>query len=330
MRLLAERDVETLIPYVDAIDAATEAYRLHASGMSSLPVRGDLRRTAPKSGCLLLAGAEGPDITVKSNVHAGPEDPRAPRFWGSLLTLWDATCAEPRALVAARSFNDHRTAAGFAAAARILAPKRVLTLAVYGAGKTAPSAIRYLKRVYPGIERILIVGRDPRRAEDLAARTASRPEMAGTEVRTADPAEAAGAADVVVTVTSSDTPVFPGKLVRPGALVILGGANRPTAREADDALMGRARVFVDARQDVMEKAGDLALAAASGVFDPDDIAGEIGAFVDRPAPEAAGRDVTVFKSMGLAVQDVVLARRLVAEAEARCVGTMLDLEGVDG
>ena len=327
MRLLTERDVEFLIASVDPIDAAAEAFRLHASQGSSPPVRGDLRRNMPKSGCLMLAGAAGPDLTVKSNVHAWPADPQAPRYWGSLLTLWDALRAEPRALVASRGFNDHRTAAGFAAAARALAPKHERTLAVYGAGKTAPMTIRYLRTVCPGIERILITGRNLRRAEDLATREASRPGMEGIEVRTADAAEAAGAADVIVTVTTSDTPVFPGARVRSGALVILGGANRPTAREADDALMRRARVFVDARDGALEKAGDLALAAESGAFDPADIVGEIGAFLDGAVPEAVGRDVTVFKSMGLAVQDVVLARRLVAAAEAQGIGTILDLEG---
>ncbi len=327
MRFLNERDVETLIDVAEAVDAAAEAYRLHATGSVPPPVRADLRRSAPKSGCLLLAGADGADLTVKSNVHAWPADPDAPRFWGSLLALWDAESAQPRALLSARAFNDHRTAAGFAAAARVLAPKDARTLAVYGAGKTAPMTIRYLKAACPGIDRVLVVGRNPERARALVAAASSWPAMRGVEIRLASAEDAAATADVIATVTTSDVPVFPGAAVRSGALVILGGANRPTAREADDVLMRRATVFVDAAQGAMEKAGDLALSAASGAFDPARLAGEIGAFLDGPVLRFAGTDVTVFKSMGLAVQDVVLARRLAAAAEARGIGTILDLEG---
>ncbi len=88
----------------------------------ALSVRGDLRQDNPKAGCLLLAGAWGGEhLTVKSNVHAYPDGPEAPRLWGSLLTLWDWQRAVPRALLSAHAFNDHRTAAGFAIGAQVLA-----------------------------------------------------------------------------------------------------------------------------------------------------------------------------------------------------------------
>jgi ornithine cyclodeaminase/alanine dehydrogenase-like protein (mu-crystallin family) len=115
--------------------------------------------------------------------------------------------------------------------------------------------------------------------------------------------------------------------VKPDGLVILGGANRPNAREADDDLMRRARIVIDARHGATEKAGDLVLALASGALTPDRIVAEIGACLDAPPPEAPGADLTVFKSLGLAVQDAVLAARLVAKAERAGIGLVVDLEG---
>ena len=329
MRVLSEADVAALISIPEAIDCAREAYRLQALGTEPASVRGDLRRESPKAGALLLVGARGADhLTVKSNVHAWRDGPDAPRAWGSLLALWDWRSAAPRALISARAFNDHRTAAGFAAGADLLAAPEARALAVFGAGKSAPMAIRYLKAVRPSLRRLLIVGRSPERVEALRAAASCWPEMAGLEIVVGlAPAEAAAQACLIATVTTSETPVFPGERARAGACVILGGANRPAAREADDALMRRADVFLDASAGARDKAGDLALAMASGALRPEQIRGEIGAFPEGPPPLGPGSDLRVFKSMGLALQDVVLAERLVARAEREGRGVVVDLEG---
>jgi ornithine cyclodeaminase len=141
----------------------------------------------------------------------------------------------------------------------------------------------------------------------------------------ADPARAAQAADVIVTITTSSEPVFPGEAVRPGTLVILGGANRPAAREADDSLMRRAAVYVDYLDACLERAGDVKLALASGALQPGRIAGEIGRFVGGEAvAPLPGTDVVVFKSMGIAAQDILLAQMLLARAEMSGAGISFD------
>jgi len=327
MRILSEADIESLIAIPEAIALAAEAYRLQADGSVPAPVRGDLRRDDPKAGCLMLVGASGPDhLAVKSNIHAYPGGPDAPRLWNSLLTLWDWRRAEPRALIAARAFNDHRTAAGFAAGAQVLAKPDAGTLAVYGAGKSAPMAVRYLKAVRPSLARVMLVSRDPGRVAALAGTVRSWPEFADVEIVVASAQDAAAAADIIVTVTTSETPVFPGEAVQPGACIVLGGANRPGAREADDALMRRAEIYLDARAGVTDKAGDIRLALASGALVPEQMVAEIGARA-APLPLTPGRDVVVFKSMGLAIQDVLLAQHLVGRAEQRGLGQIVDLAG---
>jgi ornithine cyclodeaminase len=335
MRILSEADVAALVSIPDAIASAREAYRLQAEdgdraeGGAMAAARAELRRDDPKAGCLLLAGALGPDhLTVKSNVHSYPDGPLAPRAWGSLLTLWDWRAARPRTLLAARLFNDHRTAAGFAAAAEVLAQPDARTLAIFGAGKSAPMTLRYLKAARPSLAELRLVGRAPERVAALKRLAEGWPEFAGVDVRTGlSPGEAVSGADLIVTVTTSDQPVFPGEAARAGACVILGGANRPTAREADDALMGRADVYLDAQAGALDKAGDIRLAIRSGALSEGRIAGEIGAFLPGPRALPVGAELRVFKSMGLPLQDVALAERLVARAEREGRGMCVDLEG---
>jgi len=326
MRLLSESDVERLIDTSTAIAAAAEAYRRHSAGIMPPPGRLDLRRRDGRGGVLVLAGHSFDRLfAVKSNVHAYPDPASDRRNAASLLVLWDAVACMPLALIATTGFNNHRTAAGFAAATERLASPNSRTLAVFGAGKIAPTTIRYLASVRP-FDRILIVGRGSERARQLAEAARRWPNFGSIAVNSeSDPVRAAQAADVIAAVTTSDHPVFPGAAVKPGAFVILGGANRPHAREADDALIRRARIYVDHLDGCFERAGDLSIPHASGALRRDRIAGEIGRlFAGQAEPRVPGADVTVFKSIGIAAQDLVLAETLFARAESRGIGVLFD------
>lgn len=313
MRLFSEADVERLMDRDAAVNAADTAFRLHVEGGMPLPGRIDLRGNGAAHGVLNLV-ALGPDgsLSVKTNVHSLIGDPRR-RHSASLLTLWDAAECKPLALISSARFNQHRTAAGFAAACRLLAPAEAQTLVVIGTGFLAPETIRYIAAVRP-IRSVIVVGRDQQRAAALVRQAQSWSDLAGTSVVVGtDAAAAVARADIIATVTSSDMPVFPGDAVRSGTFVILGGANRPTAREADDVLMRRATIFVDHLAGCLERSGDLRLPLASGVLSRDQIAGEIGAlaFGSSSRPKS---DITVFKSIGIATQDLVLGRWLLDRA----------------
>lgn len=324
MRLLSEADIEALLDPPLALAAADEAYRLHAAGGALGPGRIDLRPSEGGAGMLTLAAfgsRPGGPACVKTNVHVQPDT--AARRHGSLVTLWDVDACRPRAILSGLTFNRRRTAAGFASACRLLARQDAARLTVFGAGAMAPETVRLICAVRP-IREVLIVGRDPARAAALAARLSALSELSGVAIRAeTDPRGAAGWADVIVAVTSADAPVFPGEAVRDGTFVVLGGANRPTAREADDVLIGRAAVFVDHLDGCLTRAGDLALPLTSGALRREAILGEIGAFPEGRSPVCAG--ITVFKSIGVAMQDLVLAQRLVERAEAAGVGALFDL-----
>jgi ornithine cyclodeaminase len=328
MRLLSEADVSRLIDLGLGIECAETAYVQQALRPVAPKGRLDLRRCSPRIGALVVAGFGEHDrlLVVKTNAHAWPPG-QGVRVTRSLLMLWDTLQARPIALFAAAGFNDHRTAAGFAAAAKVLAQQKASTLVVFGAGKLAMPSLTYLCAVRP-IERAIIVGRDALRAQRVAAQARVHPGLRHVDVSAMDDAgRAAGQADILVSVTTSETPVFPGSAVRDGALVILGGANRPNAREADDQLIQRAVIYTDHTDGALAQAGDLAIPIAEGVIDESAIAGEIGSLIGQPAaiPRSAG--VTVFKSIGIALQDLALAQALLGRAERQGLGTMFNVEG---
>jgi len=313
MLILTDAEVDALVTPEVAIALAMEAYRAHAARHFPPPGRLSFRQAAPPSGALVLAGmGDGADLVVKANIHGWPAGRAAPRRTSSLLTLWDLEAALPSALLAAAAFNDHRTAGGLAAAARLLAPPAARRLALFGAGKIARAALRTMAAAFP-LEEVRIVSRSLGRAQALAAETrAAAPRVQAL----ADAAAAVRDADIVLCATSAEAAVFPGDAVPDGALVLLAGATRGDAREADDALMRRALVWADDAEDALAKGGDIRLPLASGALDPARWQGEIGALAAPPR----GRQPRVFKSIGIAAQDLLLARHVVAQAEARGIG----------
>jgi ornithine cyclodeaminase len=325
MLLLSEQDVERLIDPPAAIAAVLEGYRQYSAGRLLTPGRLDLRRDDPKGSVLMLAGHSQDGLfAAKSNAHVYPDATSRHRKAASLMTLWDMQDCSPLALIATTGFNNHRTASGFAAAAQLLAPPTAETLAVFGAGKIAPAVIRYLATVRP-LKRVLIVGRGPERATALANAVKLWPGFSGIAVEAVqDAATAAAQADIIVTVTTSDAPVFPGRAVKPGTFIILGGANRPDAREADDDLILRAQIYADHLDGCIARAGDICIPLAAGTISRSQIVGEIGAVPSSPTKSAEGLDLTIFKSMGVIGQDLALAKQLVDKARATNVGVEFD------
>lgn len=325
MRILSEQDVERLIDPAAATAAMADAYRRHAAGHMPPPGRLDMGRDKPKGSVLVLAGhSDGALFAIKANMHVYPEPNSRRRKATSMLLLWDAVGCAPIALVAATRFNDHRTAAGLAAAADQLAPPKAKTLAVFGAGKIAPAVIRYLARVRP-FERILIVGRTTERSSTLAQALRASSGFAGRDVRAVTDAGATvREADVIVTITTADQPVFPGREVKSSTLVILAGANRPNAREADDDFIARARIYVDHRSGCIERAGDLCIPLHSGHLKNDQIVGEIGSALTASPPPPDPDHITVFKSMGIIAQDLALAELILDRAAQDGIGVEFD------
>jgi alanine dehydrogenase len=127
-------------------------------------------------------------------------------------------------------------------------------------------------------------------------------------------------ADVIVLVTVSTTPVVENAWIKPGAHVIAVGACRPTQREMDPALVARARLFVDSRAAALQESGDVVMGIAEGVFGANHIVAELG---DPAAKRKTPDEVTIFKSLGLAVEDVVAANLALQRAKKQNLGVVI-------
>ena len=218
--------------------------------------------------------------------------------------LLDANSGTMLALIDGGELTARRTAATSALAARYLARTDARSLLVVGSGRIARQLARFHAALRPELTTIRVWGRTPARAAD-AVEELARAGIAAS-VATDLPA-AVAAADIISAATLSTEPLVTGDLVRPGTHVDLVGGYTPAMREADDALIARATVFVDTRGGALAEAGDVVIPMASGLLRADavrdlhDLAR--GQHPGRTRPD----EVTVFKSVGAALEDLAAA-----------------------
>ena len=267
MRLLSEIDVDRLFEIGPATDVTEQAFRAMQRGEAMVPLRSEIYRLDPPGGALImpaLLGNETLGVKLVTHVYTREEPPQ--RLATGMMIIWDAMTLEPRGLIAANTFNDHRTAAGLAAATRVLARPDSRTYTVYGAGKISFQAIRYVASVRP-IERIILSSRTQSRVLELAERVRRTPELAHIAVETNLSADdAAAEADIISTVTTTENPVFDGRRLRPGTHINLAGASRKNRREMDDHAARVAVFFPDSNDSALARAGDVVIPMATGVI----------------------------------------------------------------
>lgn len=309
MRVIGAAEVERALDYRSLVEALRNAFR---SGVAAPPRHHHTiaRGGAPEATLLLMpAWSDDPagprDLGVKL-VTVYPDNPAKglPTVMGVYLLL-DGRTGEPAALIDGPSLTARRTAAASALAARYLARPDAERLLMIGTGTLAPYLIEAHASVRP-ICNVLIWGRDPAKAAKLAAKL-DRPDF--RVAATDDLAAAAAGAHVISCATSSREALLQGAWLQPGVHVDLVGAYRPDMREADDAVLAMARVFVDTRAGALHEAGDVVQAIAAGVLHEDDIAGDL---FDLCRGARDGRrfydQITLFKSVGASLEDLAAAR----------------------
>jgi ornithine cyclodeaminase len=245
----------------------------------------------------------------------------------ALVVLIDAETGRPAAVLDGTYLTALRTGAASGAATRILARPDARVLAMFGAGAQAPAQVQAVCAVRP-IERVWVVNRTRARAEALIQ--ALRAQGIAAELRVAPSAAAALAeADVVCCATSSPTPLFDDADLRPGTHLNGVGAFTPHMAEVPPAAVARARVFVDQRTAAWAEAGDLIQARDAGLLDERGVV-ELGQVIAGQAPgRTSDTEITFFKSVGNAVQDVAVAQIALAEAARLGLGMEVAIETND-
>jgi len=302
----AAEEVHARLDFPTLIDALRDAFARGAS----VPQRHVHTVRAADGARLLLMPAwrEGEALGVKLvTVFPGNRE-RGASTVAALYILLDGATGHPRALLDGEALTLRRTAAASALASSYLSRPESKTLLVVGAGALA-GYMALAHCAARAIERVLVWGRTAARAEALVARLRAEGLPA---LRAARLEEALGVADVVSCATTAREPVLRGAWVRPGTHVDLVGGFTPEMREADDELLARAAIFVDTRGGALAEAGDLVQPIAQGRFGPERIHAELAELCSGAKPgRAAAADVTVFKSVGTAIEDLCAATLVV-------------------
>jgi alanine dehydrogenase len=243
---------------------------------------------------------------------------------GAVL-LFEAERGRLLAVIDATSITAIRTAAVSGVATNLLAREDAGDLALVGSGVQARTHLEAMLAVRP-IRRVRVASKDFGRAQRFADRESKRQGIAIEPMRTIE--SAVRGADIVCTATSARDPVVEGDWLAPGAHVNAVGSSVPFARELDTAAVVRSRLFVDRRESAQNEAGDFLIPKKEGAINDDHIAGEIGEVViGKVAGRRSGDELTLFKSLGLAVEDVASAAHIFEKAKASGQGQWIDLGG---
>ena len=305
---LREADVEELLTPADAVEAVEGCFARLAQGAVENAPR---YRLGLEGGRLQVMGAADLELQ-RGGVKTYVGFAEGTRF---VVVLFAADTPDVLALIEADRLGQLRTGAASAVAARHLAKPGARTLGLIGTGWQAESQVACIRAALPAIEQVVAYSRNAERLADFCKRFGCEPGEYNRD---------AAEQEIVVTITSSRDPVLRGEWLEPGALVCAAGANRIEARELDNAVLERATfVCCDSLEQARIEAGDLVEPVERGVLDWL----EVHELAEVVGSETTGRqhedDIVLFKSMGIAAEDVAVAALVYDRARERGLGVEL-------
>jgi alanine dehydrogenase len=318
--LLSEQDVRHVLPMDDLIDAMQRTLAAFSAGRVAQPLRTVVEVGEEKAFFGVMPSylpdtpALGTKLVTVFNRNAAIGLPTHL----ATIVLLDPASGALLAVMDGRYITEARTAAVSAVAVRLLAPEGAGTLAIVGSGVQARSHLEAIARVRT-LRRVAVWS--PREASRRKFVQEMQPAFDVPIVASDSARDAVEGADLIVTATAAHQPVVESEWVANGAHICAVGACRPDQREMDTALIARARVFVDSRAGAFTEAGDIVMPLAEGVIAREHIAAELGDIANGAARgRTSPSEVTVFKSLGMAVEDVEAAHLAYERATARGLG----------
>lgn len=322
IRILSAADVRAALPMPAAIESAREAFTQMALEQADLPLRTPLRTANGVT--LFMPGhlKESGGLAFKAvSVYPGNAASGLPVITGVVLVL-DAVTGMPRALLDGGTLTAIRTGAASGLATDLLARPESRVVALFGAGGQAYDQVAAVRAVRP-ITEARILSRQGRSGAALAERL--RQEGLDAHAMT-DATEALRGADIVLCATNSTVPLFRDADIAPGTHINAIGAYTPEMQEVPPETVVRARVIVDDMAAAHAEAGDLLQPLAAGLIAPSHFEMTLGAVtLGRVPGRRSAEEITLFKSVGVAAQDVAAAARALAHAEATGLGVVVEL-----
>jgi ornithine cyclodeaminase/alanine dehydrogenase-like protein (mu-crystallin family) len=313
---VTEADVKNLLTFSKAIGFAREAYTRLARGDALNP--GRILLTVPGGVSMFFMPAHilGQRTVSVKIARVNAENPAFshPTVMSDIL-VYGSQSGVLLAEIAGENLTAIRTAASSAVATDLLARKDAECLGLFGAGRQAEAHVPAIQRVRD-LSRVVVYSRDKRRREAFAKRISRECDV---ETLPADsPKKVVIESDLLVTATTSRTPLFKGELVENGTHVNAIGAAEPDAREIDTSLVKRSTLIVDSREQAIYTYGDIVIPIRERAIEATHIRAELGGLLAGKSSISRGaNDITLFKSGGLAVLDAVAADYIVSQIERK-------------
>jgi alanine dehydrogenase len=321
---LDAEEVAAACPMADCIDEMADVFALDGQGKVDSPLRS--RLGVPSGDVLIMPSMvkrAAAEASVKV-VSVFPNNKRGVPSINAVTMLVDGETGEPKAMLSGGVLTAIRTGAVSGLSCRYLARKDAKTLGIIGAGGMAYQQVNGVVSELRSIGKVRIFSIDPAGSKALAKRCK---DTLGVETQVVEKAEACvRGSDVLVTATTSKTPVFKGSAVEDGTHVISMGSYRPEAREVDSDFASRASIFVDSKEAALEEAGDLLIPIKEGRLSKSAIRAELSELVSGKKRGRASRtEVTFFKCVGLAFEDNAAGWLAYRRALKLGIGTLSEL-----
>jgi ornithine cyclodeaminase/alanine dehydrogenase-like protein (mu-crystallin family) len=319
--IVSGADVRRALPMSDCIEAVARAMRTLSTGGADVPLRTVMQLPGGRNFFGVMPGyLDDPRGLGAKIITVYPDNANRglPSHLG-LVVLFDAEIGFPLAVMDAAEITAIRTAAASAVATRALARKDAAHLAILGTGEQAVTHLEAISKVRT-LRSVRVWSRSIEKAERFAEAQGPRLSVRVEASKTAE--DAVKGADIVCTVTASREPVLNGAWLGRGVHVNLVGASRLNAREADDDVVTGSRFFVDSRTSARAEAGELKHAMDAGLVSESHILGEIGDVLNGSVVGRTGeQDLTVYKSLGVAAQDLAAAHIIYERAVRDGIGS---------
>ena len=326
VRLLSRSDVQRLLTWPDAIRLQGEAFGLLSAGEAVNPLKTVIVTERPDAEILfmpaLLKGGRGFGLKYVSDFRGNPA--MGLPHLQALVLLLDGRTGTPTAILEARHLTDVRTGASAGIATQVLARAEAEVVTVFGAGAVAGPALVAVCHVRR-VRKVWVCGRTEARARAFIERMRGEGPPVPADIEFAgDRRRAVREADIVVAGTNAKAAVFDGRDLRPGTHV--NSLGNSTGRELDAETVRRSKVLMDSREGCLAYSRDILEAIREGTIRQENLYGELGeVLIGRKPGRVNDREITLFKSLGVAIQDLITAQHVLREAERRRIGTDFDL-----
>lgn len=327
LRILNAQEVRAALPMPAAIAAMKDAFTQVARGDVVLPLRTQIEVSGHEGVAVIMpayaAGSEALAVKVVA-VYPGNSRLGLPTIHGAVLVM-EAATGRPVALLEGGTLTAIRTGAASGAATDLLARPDASVAAIIGSGVQARTQLEAICTVR-SISEVRVYSADRAEAERFVYDMASKGSVPANVRIVEDAAAAVTGAGIICTATTSKTPVFPAAALSPGCHINAIGAYRPDMQEIDMAVVQRALLVVDQRAAALAEAGDILIPLQQGAIDESHIYAELGAIASgQKAGRTDHEQITLFKSVGLAVQDAVAAAAALERAAALSLGSLVSL-----